>query len=44
MMNGKQQETRRKVISVDGKTRHDTVRGQDPQGRSWEIFEVFRRQ
>jgi hypothetical protein len=44
MMNGKQQETRRKVISADGKTRHDTVRGQDPQGRSWEIIEVFRRQ
>jgi hypothetical protein len=44
LMNGEQFATMHKLVSADGKTMRQTIKGTDPQGRSGEQIQVLRRQ
>jgi hypothetical protein len=44
LKDGKQQQVNHVVISKDGRTTHETVRGKDSQGKPFEEFLVFDKQ
>ena len=41
---GKDVQTMRVAVSRDGRTMQRTVKGTDPQGKSFEVLEVYDRQ